>query len=483
MQVPDWRKLHLHDGVLAEPVPEHDRIVVWVPGNRVNGYQEWERIGTARQPKIVVNDGACAAPATSILARQPIHGFLGKLLRRFRGSSSDPIWNLPNGSTAEQFGERQTDLLLVWPLADVTLEDQDINSRWPDCHRTLRLGERLFVIRGATTSVVKKESEQLLPEGSPRQIAEKFLSEARNHADPGKLVSALTDLGILLSGEGQCKRSIELLEEALALARKLQDRVKERDVLGNLGLVLARRDPPRALKLLQEELELARTSPDSFAQKTALHHLGLFYLSRRDSQEALVFLEEALGLARNAGDRQHEAEVLWLFAIGHVEAGGREQGEAYAQQAINVFETMGKPQAKVLAEHLRKYRIGENGASPARAPARTSESLTGFFSGGSIVASGWSPNADCTTSQSTGAGWLRMGFSAAKAMGKFLGSGMKRVSMETYQHRERTCAACEHHTGLRCKLCGCFTSVKAWLPREECPIQKWPSTAMSRSPR
>ena len=36
----------------------------------------------------------------------------------------------------------------------------------------------------------------------------------------------------------------------------------------------------------------------------------------------------------------------------------------------------------------------------------------------------------------------------------------------------RTCAGCEHHTGVRCKLCGCFTNAKAWLPHEACPLGK-----------
>ncbi len=27
---------------------------------------------------------------------------------------------------------------------------------------------------------------------------------------------------------------------------------------------------------------------------------------------------------------------------------------------------------------------------------------------------------------------------------------------------------------LRCRLCGCFTNVKARLDHEECPIGKWP---------
>jgi len=68
----------------------------------------------------------------------------------------------------------------------------------------------------------------------------------------------------------------------------------------------------------------------------------------------------------------------------------------------------------------------------------------------------------------------RMALSAAKAMGKFLGSGLKTVPRPLYQARLETCATCPHHTGVRCKLCGCFTTVKARLPHEKCPAGKWP---------
>jgi hypothetical protein len=71
-------------------------------------------------------------------------------------------------------------------------------------------------------------------------------------------------------------------------------------------------------------------------------------------------------------------------------------------------------------------------------------------------------------------GLLRMAFSSAKAIAQFLGSGFKTVSRTAYAKRLDTCGACEHHTGVRCRVCGCFTNVKASMLHEECPIGKWP---------
>jgi hypothetical protein len=71
-------------------------------------------------------------------------------------------------------------------------------------------------------------------------------------------------------------------------------------------------------------------------------------------------------------------------------------------------------------------------------------------------------------------GLLIMAFIGAKALARFLGSAFKTVSGATHRQRLQTCGVCQHHTGMRCRACGCFTNVRAWLPHEECPLGKWP---------
>jgi hypothetical protein len=68
-----------------------------------------------------------------------------------------------------------------------------------------------------------------------------------------------------------------------------------------------------------------------------------------------------------------------------------------------------------------------------------------------------------------------MALSATKAMASFVGSGFKTTPPDIQQKRIQTCIACEHHTGLRCKVCGCFTQAKTRLLHENCPIGKWPA--------
>ena len=66
-----------------------------------------------------------------------------------------------------------------------------------------------------------------------------------------------------------------------------------------------------------------------------------------------------------------------------------------------------------------------------------------------------------------------MAFTAFKSFAKFLGGGLKTLPQAQRDQRLAVCGTCEHHTGVRCRVCGCFTSVKTWLPHERCPIGKW----------
>src|SRR5262249_22488895 len=77
-------------------------------------------------------------------------------------------------------------------------------------------------------------------------------------------------------------------------------------------------------------------------------------------------------------------------------------------------------------------------------------------------------------SAQAGPGLLRMALSAVKSASRFISSGLNTGAPQVHEKRMRSCVSGEHHTGVRCRLCGCFTSVKAWLPYEDCPIEKWP---------
>src|SRR5258708_4601676 len=138
MKVPDWRNLVLNEGLIPESIPDDSRIALWLPGSREGGFQHWKRVSNVARAEVTGRVAIGATPAMLIQARQPVGGILGKLFGR-RSVPEDRAWLLPNGKSAEQWGERQTDLILVWAEDESTpLHESGIKSQWPEskeCHK------------------------------------------------------------------------------------------------------------------------------------------------------------------------------------------------------------------------------------------------------------------------------------------------------------------------------------------------------------
>ncbi|HZW34403.1 MAG TPA: tetratricopeptide repeat protein [Isosphaeraceae bacterium] len=489
MKVWDWQDLVLDNGILRESMSDGSRLVLWVPGARDGTFQYWERVGIAARAEVTVAEGLCATAATSIPVRQRLGGLFGKLLGRLREAKGSRDFVLPGGGSAEQCGERAADLMLVWAEdSNAVLEADRIQARWPEGGRHQRLGPNLYLVGGLQTQATSPAAAAAppvpSPEVSPRKNAEDILAAARQAGDRPNEASALTDLGIILLSEGDPRGSITVLEQALTLTRQLGDRARENDVLGNLGLALLHiQQPSRARELFEHVLAYARSTGDRLAEKLALERLGLATASLGDPARALAFFEQALAMARQVGDRQQEANLLWLQGIQHAELGQREPATAKAQEAIALFAKQGKPQAGWYGAYLQKYRMGlfDTGPEPQSQGVTTGpNAATQAYLGGSLVASVVAGQAQAGRGAApgkaaTGPGLLRMALSATKAMAQFAGSGFQMSPPEVQQKRLQTCAACEHHTGLRCKICGCFTGAKSRILHESCPIGKWPA--------
>jgi hypothetical protein len=91
------------------------------------------------------------------------------------------------------------------------------------------------------------------------------------------------------------------------------------------------------------------------------------------------------------------------------------------------------------------------------------------------VMAGQTNTASTASKGTSGPGLLRMAISATRAMAGFATSGFQTAPTDLQRKRLQTCKVCEHHTGVRCRICGCFTNVKSRLLHENCPIGKWPA--------
>jgi tetratricopeptide (TPR) repeat protein len=483
----DWRELAIDEGILTEPTADGNRLILWLSGEHDPGFQHWERITSVAHADVKVEQGLCWLEATSIPARKAIKGGLGSIWRRVVPAKEKRVLHLPNGDSAEQCGERQAGLVLVW-AQDATdlLDEARVRLRWPEANRFQRLGQNLFLVSGVNAIAAKTAVAPPTPApqpstpARPRDQADQLLAAARQTGDRGKVASALTDLGVTILNEGDARKALALLEEALTLTRQLGDRDREGDVLGNLGMAaLGVNQLQRARQIFEQELDHARATHNHLVEKITLERLAIATGRMGDHNGALALFEKALPLARLVGDRQQEANLLWYQGIHHAVLGQRELAVARAEEAITVLKLMGKPQAAWYGAQLQKYRMGatEDMPSPAAQPVGAPRSPHDYL-GGSVAAQAMAGQTNVEQAKAkpvSGPGLLAMAMSATKAMANFVGSGFKTSTPEIQRKRLETCAMCEHHTGMRCKICGCFTAVKSGMLHEDCPIGKWPA--------
>jgi hypothetical protein len=52
MTMPNWQDLVFDKGILREPCPGDNRLVLWLAGSGANGFQHWERVRTIAGAKI-----------------------------------------------------------------------------------------------------------------------------------------------------------------------------------------------------------------------------------------------------------------------------------------------------------------------------------------------------------------------------------------------------------------------------------------------
>lgn len=467
MVLPDGRPCLLDDEILAEPSSE-GRVILWVPWEGPRGYRHWDRVGSVAHAAVTTAHGVCSIAATSLPLRQRRGGPIVMFLWGLKRATSDRSVTMPDGTLAETYGIRQTDLRLVWSENDFQrLDETVIKTRWPQSLKLRRIGPNLYVVWGVEAERIPMEPV-LHPGESPRSIAERALATARQNHDPSRSLTASVDLGIAYINEGHATHANEILTEALAEARRIGDSAQEADLLSTLALAAnTEKQPARARKFLGPALAHARATGDRYAEKLALDRLAVACLGLGDATGASVHIEQARLLAAELNDHKHEADLLWRAAILHADRGQRFSAVQSAQAALALLRQLGNPTADWYAQHLIRYRA--DGSIPALAVSDVSSPDFGGAIDASILTAPPLPAAP----PSTGPGLLRMAVTAVQSMATFVGSGFKTASPEAYRGRLAVCAVCKHHTGVRCRICGCITAAKARLLHERCPAGRW----------
>ncbi|WZP01265.1 tetratricopeptide repeat protein (plasmid) [Isosphaeraceae bacterium EP7] len=445
MTLPDGSPLIVHDGVLAEARPG-GRLVLWVRGEDRAGYRAWERIATAAGAPAEGAGGIRSVAASSWRAQQRQRGGLMGAIRSLTGSGAAGDWTLPGGGEVESLGTLARGLRLAWLPGQPGVADRPrLAALWPRSAGIRPLGPSLFLVEEAEESRPPAGAAPTPPRREDAVgLAEQALAGAAGSGDRRKALAAASDLGLTLVYAGDAARASEVLGSALGEAEGMGDAALIDDLAGNLAYAdLIRGRPADAARRLEPLALRARAAGDGYGEKMALDRLARARFDLGDRAGGLTLLGRPIALAARLGDLKHEADLLWLAAIHLADLGHMAEAAAAGGSAVDRLRRLGDPAAAWYAHHLANF--GPTVATPVQP----------------------------TNPRTAASGTLRLAISAAKSMAAFVGSGFKVAPQEVYHARLAACAGCEHHTGLRCRVCGCITAAKARLGHERCPAGRW----------
>ena len=177
--------------------------------------------------------------------------------------------------------------------------------------------------------------------------------------------------------QGQIQAAIAYYQRALAIAREVADLRSEGTLLGNLGLAysaLQKIAPPsashstavvhsRAVDYYQQALAIAREVDDRRAEGMLLGHLADAYRDmvpgaasaetgadatqrRSNLHTAVDTYQRALVIVREAGDRRREGDLLSRLGNAYYALGERDRAIDIYQQALDIARAVGDRRAE-----------------------------------------------------------------------------------------------------------------------------------------
>lgn len=492
MPFPDINHLRLYESTVQESSLGAGRLAFWVDDSLRDGKRLRTRVVDISGPEIVQRCDCHALPVMCIPVEEDVLAPWQRWWRRLRGIDEDYDYLTPEGLGAVVAGEKRTDALLIWGAeGGETCNESRIRELWPEISECRQLGANLHLAVGASEQVTFAEAnrqrrfqellhaqedhrdELLRPEHDPLRQAEEQLQQSLQRGDTVPIAVAHIDLGSILTRSDRAAEGLEHLQDGLRLARASGDATVELDALLNLGIAhLAAGTLDEASNVFHRVIQSARTLDEPYTEKTSLGHLGEIYIRLGQPQLALVQLDAALQLAIRVNDPGAEALYRWNMAICFDELGRKDEAIDYARVASHILTRLNSPQASAFEEYAETLEHGMSPTSRSTAPSSLpTDGWSAVLAAEPLIAGSLSPELEAI---SKGPSVLRMAYTAGRAMAKFVASGFKTVSRVAHDERLATCQACAHHTGVRCKLCGCFTSKKTWLPYEYCPAGKWP---------
>jgi tetratricopeptide (TPR) repeat protein/transcriptional regulator with XRE-family HTH domain len=181
--------------------------------------------------------------------------------------------------------------------------------------------------------------------GSYRQALELF-EEA---ADRDGEAEALNGSGETMLGAGQHDKARRFHLTALTLTRQTGGKREQARALTGLGAISYRQGQlDRAAGFHQDALALYEEIGDPGGQAAALNGSGETHLAAGRSGQALTCHHAALTLARQTGDRYEQGRAHHGLAHACHAAGQHDSGREHWEQALDIYTSLGVPEASDL---------------------------------------------------------------------------------------------------------------------------------------
>jgi tetratricopeptide (TPR) repeat protein len=223
-------------------------------------------------------------------------------------------------------------------------------------HRALKRTERqVEAARLALNSIVVS----LRLAGHYTTLLYEWLQPICNLADLQVRCNALNEIGLCYAAVGNYELSISYAGQALAIAKKINNKQSEGAALDNIGEAFrAQGNYETALVYLQQSLDICKQINNKLGEGAVLSNIGLIYDAQMKYETALAYFKQSLEIQEKTDDKKGEGRTLNNIATVYQVQGDFETALAYLKQSLDITRQIGDKvgEGAVLANIGALYR-------------------------------------------------------------------------------------------------------------------------------
>ena len=172
-------------------------------------------------------------------------------------------------------------------------------------------------------------------------FGQKAVQQSRQVKMPYFLAQTLSNLAMSYSGKRMPEKAEPLLNEALAISKKLGNINMEASILLNLSDVSLASGNYEALKKnCERSLLLSRELGSLESEAVSLRALSIYYLHKRDFSKSKQLLEESISISKKNNFKREYASALRVFSNLNFATGDLDAGEKYDKQSEDILGEM-----------------------------------------------------------------------------------------------------------------------------------------------